>query len=180
MSREMLEAAKSAVRRMDLEERVHLLLEGTEHLSQEQVDRILGSLMDQLTDGEKNEFAEWLYAGHLRALEFDEVAETNRDLILELLFHLRETQGAGLRPWQAYDRLPPHLQAYMSKTVMDCTRWEWYRTMATTWWVLHAPKWLPRMLRNPTRWLNWSRRQRRALERMKEMDRGVYEEDTND
>jgi len=177
MSREMLEAAKSAVRRMDLEERAHLFYEGTEHLSQEQVDRVLGSLMDQLTDSEKTEFAEWLYAGHLRALELDEVAETDWDLSLELRSYLQEAQAAGLRTWQAYDRLPPHLQAYMSKTVMDCTRWEWYRTVANVWWVLHAPKWLPRNLRNPTGWLNWSRRQRRALERMKELGRGVYEED---
>ena len=180
MSREMLEAAKSAVRRMDHDERVHLFLEGTEQLGQEQVDRVLGSLMDQLTDGEKNEFAEWLYVGHLRALELDEVDETNRDLLLELRSHLQEAQGAGLRPWQAYDGLPAHLQAYMGKTVMDCTRWEWYRTVANAWWVSHAPRWLPRKLRNPTRWLYWSRRQRRALERMKEKDRGVYEEDPND
>ncbi len=180
MSREMLDAAKSAVRRMDLEERVHLFLEGTEHLGQEQVDRVLGSLMDQLAEGEKKEFAEWLYAGHLRALEIDEVAETNRDLSLELRSHLQETQDVGLRPWQAYACLPPHLQAYMSKTVMDCTRWEWYRTVANAWWVSHAPRWLPRKLRNPTRWLNWSRRQRRALERMKDMDRGVFEEYPHD
>jgi hypothetical protein len=141
---------------------------------------MLDSLMDQLTDGEKIEFAEWLYTGHLRALELDEVDETNRDLSLELGSHLREAQGAGLRPWQAYDRLPPHLQAYMSKTVLDCTRWEWYRTVVNVWWVLHAPKWLPWKLSNLTRWLNWSRRQRRAIERMKEMGGGAYEEDSDD
>ena len=177
MSREMLEAAKDAVRRMDLEERVHLSSEGTERLGQEQVDRVLGSLMDQLTDVEQNEFAEWLYTGHLRALELDEVAGTDRDLLLELRSHLQAAQDAGWRPWQVYHRLPPHLQAYMSKTVMDCTRWEWYRTAVNVWWVHHAPKWLPRTLRNPPSWLSWSSRQRRAIERMKELNRGAYEED---
>ena len=179
MSREMLEAAKDAVRRMDHEERVHFAFEGTERLSQEQVDRVLGSLMDQLTDDEKKEFTEWLYASHLRALQLEEEAETNKDLLQELYPYLQEGQGAGLRSWQIYSRLPPHLQAYMSKTVMDCTRWEWYRTVVNDWWFLHVPKWLPRTLRDPTRWLKWSRRQRRAFQRMKELDRGAFEEDAD-
>ena len=178
MSREMLEAAKDAVRRMDYDERVHLAFEGIERLSQEQVDRVLGSLMDQLTDTEKKEFTEWLYTGHLKALHQDEVAETNRDLLEELWPHLVEAQAAGLRSWQAYDRLPPHLQDYMyTQTWLDCTRWEWYRTAVTTWWESRAPKWLPWKLRNVTRRLSWSKRQRTVLpERMK--DRGVYEEDS--
>jgi hypothetical protein len=173
----MLEAAKDAVRRMDYDERAHLTREGVERLSQEQVDRILGSLMDQLTESEKREFAEWLYTGHLKALHQDEVAETNRDLLQELWPHLEEAQAAGLRSWQAYDHLPPHLQDYMyTKTWLDCTRWEGYRTAFVTWWDSRAPKWLSRRLRKVARQFAWSKRQREILAQ-RTKDRGVYDED---
>lgn len=133
--------------------------------SEEQLELLFSSLTGLLTEGEQADLAQWVSDRHLLQVHRAEIRETDTELHRELLTHVRD----GEPYWELYRRLPPHLQAHMRRIPgMICTRSEWCRYRVFVYWTSHAPMWLRRRLRFP-QFVQWSKAQRQAFDRWKEL-----------
>jgi hypothetical protein len=152
---------------VDHAEDVRAVFREEPRFSEEQLELLFTSLTCLLTEDEQADLAEWVSDRHLTQVHRAEIRETDTELDQELLqTHLRDGEPC----WELYRRLPPHLQAHMRRIPgMICTRGEWYRHRIFVYWASRAPEWLRRRFRVP-QFIQWSKAQRQAFDRRKELD----------